>query len=137
MRIDGAAHSESFMNTRTFLSTCLFVLLALAPWLRAEGLPAEEKTRIEALLTHVAELSDAKFIRNGKEYDAKSAARFLRRKWEANEKQIHSAQSFIKVAATQSSTTGKPYLIRFKDGTTTPCAEYLTARLAKLLNHGS
>jgi len=98
------------MNTRAFLSTCLFVLLGLAPCLRAERLPAEQKTRIEALLTHVAGLSDAKFVRNGKEYDAKSAAKFLRRKWEVNEKQIHTAESFIKVAAMQSSTTGKPYL---------------------------
>jgi hypothetical protein len=97
--------------------------------LKAEGLPAAEKTKIESLLSHVAGLADAKFIRNGKEYDAKSAATFLRRKWEANEKSIHSAESFITVAATKSSTSGQPYVIRIKGQPDTPCGEYLQAQL--------
>ncbi len=87
--------------------------------------PAAEKTKIEALLTHVGGLSDARFIRNGRDYDAKSAVKFLRGKWQANEKKIDSAASFIRVAATRSSTTGKPYLIRLRGEAPTPCGEYL------------
>jgi hypothetical protein len=44
---------------------------------------ADEKTRIEGLITHIEGLKDANFIRNGKSYDSKNAAKFLRGKWEA------------------------------------------------------
>jgi hypothetical protein len=52
---------------------------------------------------------------------------------QANEKDIRSAAAFIAVAATRSSTTGKPYMIRFKGAPPTPCADYLTAQLGKLV----
>ena len=56
---------------------------------------------------------------------------FLRRKWEANEKEIKSAADFIVKAGTGSSTSGKPYLIRI-NGVDIPCADYLTAQVKKL-----
>jgi hypothetical protein len=123
------------------MTSGLFPIIALLAFfcptagLRAEGLPAAEKTKIEALLAHVGGLDDAKFIRNGKDYDATSAVKFLRGKWQANEKKIHSAARFISVAATRSSTTGKPYLIRLKGDAPIPCGEYLAARL-KMLEAG-
>ncbi len=118
--------------TSRFLFPALILFFASLAGLRAEGLPAAEKTKIEALLTQVGGLGDAKFVRNGKDYDAKSATKFLRGKWEANEEKIHCAEDFIAVAATRSSTTGKPYMIRFKGTPPTPCAGYLTAQLKKL-----
>jgi hypothetical protein len=63
---------------------------------------------------------------------AKNAAKFLRGKWDANQKQIHTAKDFIELAATKSSTTGKPYLIRFQDGRQKPCAEILLAELKRI-----
>ena len=91
-----------------------------------------EKAKIESLISHLENLKDATFIRNGSDYDAKSAAKFLRGKWQANDKEIKTAADFIAKAATGSSTTGKPYLIRFKDNTQTKCSDYLTARLKVL-----
>lgn len=120
------------MTLRLYFIAALLMLFSSAPGLRAQGLPAAEKAKIEALLTHVGGLQDAKFIRNGKDYDAKSAAKFLRGKWEANEKQIHSAEDFITVAATRSSTTGKPYMIRLKGMPPVPCADYLTTHLRQM-----
>ena len=120
------------MNFRFFPIIALLLFFCSAIGLRAEGLPAEEKTKIEALLTQVGGLKDAKFIRNGKDYDAKSAAKFLRGKWEANAKKIHSAKDFIEVAATRSSTTGQPYMIRLKGAPPVSCADYLIAQLKKL-----
>lgn len=120
------------MNFRLPTIIALVVLFFSAIGLRAEGLPAAEKTKIEALLTHVGGLQDAKFIRNGKDYDAKSAAKFLRGKWEANAKKILSAKDFIEVAATSSTTTGKPYMIRLKGAPPAACAGYLNAQLKKL-----
>jgi hypothetical protein len=118
--------------TLRFLFPALILFFASLSGLRAQGLPRAEKTKIEALLTHVGGLQGAKFIRNGKDYDAKTAVKFLRGKWEANEKKVRSAADFISVAATRSSTTGKPYLIRLKDAQPTPCADYLNAQLRKL-----
>lgn len=91
-----------------------------------------EKEKIEALILHVEGLKDASFVRNGRSYDAKSAGKFLRSKWNANTKEIKSAADFIGKAASVSSTSNKPYLIRFKDGKEVKCGEYLQAELAKL-----
>ena len=94
--------------------------------------PTTEKEKIEALIKHLEDLKDAKFVRNGMEYDAKSAAKFVRGKWESNEKEIKTAKDFIKRAASESATSGKPYLIRFKDGKETKSGEYMLAELKKL-----
>lgn len=91
-----------------------------------------EKAKIESLIKCVEAIKDAKFVRNGSEYSAKDAARFLRGKWDANESKIKTARDFIAIAGTKSSTTGKPYLIRFADGKETPSAEFLAKELDKI-----
>lgn len=111
----------------------ILILFALASAsVSAQEKPATEQEKIEALIKHIDGLPDAKFIRNGTEYDAKSAAKFLRGKWDSNRKGIKTAKDFIEKAASVSGTTGKPYLIRFKDGKETKSGEYLTAELKKL-----
>lgn len=115
----------------------LGVGLAVAAWtvLRpspAQQAPATEQQKIESLIQHVATLPDAKFVRNNKEYDAATAAKFLRGKWDAHAAEIKTARDFIDKAASVSSTTGKPYLIRFKDGKDVKSSEYLRAELKKL-----
>ena len=126
------------MKARFFLRFSLLAMLSLALTTRApaQALPPAEKAKIEALLSHLAGLTDATFVRNGSAYDAKTAAKFLRKKWEANEKEIMTAADFIARAATASSTTGKPYLIRLKDSPERPCADYLHAELKKLEDAG-
>ena len=94
--------------------------------------PTTESDKIEALIKHIEELSDAKFVRNGSEYEAKTAAKFLRGKWDAKKDEIKTAEDFIAKVASVSSTSGKPYLIRFKDGTETKAGDYLKAQLKKL-----
>jgi hypothetical protein len=91
-----------------------------------------ESQKIEALVKHVEGLKDAKFVRNGTEYDAKTAGTFLRRKWESNKREIKTARDFIDKAASASSTSGKPYLIRYKSGKETKSGDYLLAELKKL-----
>src|SRR5206468_8030338 len=76
--------------------------------------PLTEREKIEALIKNVENLKDATFIRNDSSYDAKMAARFLRGKWQAQEKKIKTAADFIDKAGSVSSTSGKPYVIRFK-----------------------
>ena len=98
----------------------------------AEDLAETERHTIEALIASVAALGDATFIRNGKSYDAASAARFLREKWESREDEVRTAEDFIERVASFSSTTSKPYRIRFADGREIPSADYLRAELAKI-----
>ncbi len=94
--------------------------------------PATDKQKIEALIKHIESLKDASFVRNDRDYDGKAAAKFLRGKWQANQDDIKTVKDFIDKAASVSSTTGKPYLIRFKDGKELKSGEYLLAELKKL-----
>jgi hypothetical protein len=84
------------------------------------------------LIKQVANLNDAKFVRNGSIYNADSAAVFLRRKWKANESEVKTALDFIDKVASFSGTSGKPYLIRFKDGGEIKSRDFLLAQLKKL-----
>jgi hypothetical protein len=111
------------------------VVLGTSFLTRADEKPGTEKEKIEALIKHVEGLKDAKFVRNDKEYDAKTAATFLRGKWDANEAQIKTARDFIEKAASTSGTSGKPYVIRFKDKEV-KCGEYLLEELKKLEKAG-
>ena len=99
---------------------------------QAQTEPNTEKQKIEALIKQVANLKDAKFVRNGSAYNADSAATFLRRKWEANEFEVKTARDFIDKVASFSGTSGKPYLIRFKDGGEIKSRDFLLAQLKNL-----
>ncbi|HEX7262215.1 MAG TPA: DUF5329 family protein [Luteolibacter sp.] len=121
------------MTYRNFLRVVLAFVLSSSAVLTARAAPAPaEKARIESLISHIENLKDATFIRNGNDYDAKSAAKFLRGKLQSHEKEILTASDFISKVASVSGTTGKPYVIRFKDGRQVKCGEYLAAELKKL-----
>ena len=98
----------------------------------AASLPTGETQKIQALIQDVRDLKDATFIRNGSAYNSKSAAIFLRRKWQANQSEVKTARNFIDKIATFSGTSGKPYLIRFKDGKEIHSRDFLLARLKTL-----
>ncbi len=122
------------MNLRNFLQMVVLAVASLGfgGLANAADLPAAEKTKIEALISKIENLGEAKFIRNGSEYDAKTAAKFLRGKWEKKAKEIASAKDFIDKAATKSDMSGKPYMIQLKGQAATPCGDYLKAELEKL-----
>jgi hypothetical protein len=68
------------------------------------------------MIAYIENLQDVTFIRNGSDYDAKSAAKFLRAEVKAPGEDAKAAADFITKLATGASTTGKPYVLRFKDG---------------------
>jgi hypothetical protein len=121
--------------TRQFKLILIFAF-ALASgglsFVQAQTLANSEKQKIEALIKQVADLKDAKFVRNGSNYNADSAAVFLRRKWEANESEVKTARDFIDKVGSFSGTSGKPYLIRFKDGGEIKSRDFLLSQLKKL-----
>jgi hypothetical protein len=113
----------------------LLILLLGAPLLvHAQGLPAAEKQKIETLINQINGLKDAQFIRNGAGYSAEKAATFLRRKWQANDSAVKTARDFIAKVASYSGTSGKPYVIRFKDGREINSQDYLLGALIKIEN---
>jgi len=119
-----------------FSKFAIFLVLALglviSSFVHAQALPTTERQKIEALIKYVGDLKDTKFIRNGSSYDVSTAVRFLRGKWEANDSSIKTARDFIDKVASVSGTSGKPYLIRLKDGKEIPSREFLAAELQKI-----
>jgi len=114
------------------LCSLLLLFAAIPRFCGAQSAPAAEKQKIEALIKRVGELKDAKFVRNGSTYEPRTAVRFLRGKWEANDAKVKTARDFIDNVASFSGTSGKPYLIRFKDGRELKSSDFLLAELKKL-----
>jgi hypothetical protein len=89
-----------------------------------------EKNKIEFLLSSVENLKGAKFIRNGSEYDdGKAAAEHLRMKLKTAGSRVKTADDFIRLCASQSYITGKPYMIRLSNGKTIKSEEYFREKL--------
>ena len=95
------------------------------------GASSSEKQKIAALLDAI-EKSNITFIRNDQEYPASAARQFMEAKIKRAGSQIKTAGDFIGLVATRSTTTGKPYQVRFADGRTTESACWLRARLAEI-----
>jgi hypothetical protein len=117
---------------RLRLFAVFFWAIGITPAVYAQSISSGEKQKIEALIKYVAEMNDAKFVRNGASYDAKSAATFLRRKWAANDSAVKTARDFIDKIASVSGTSGKPYIIRFQDGREVKSRDMLLAALEKI-----
>lgn len=94
------------------------------------AISAHERARIESLIAAVEKLQDAVFVRNGKAYNPATAAKFLRAKWDDRAKDVLTAEDFIDKIATRSSTTGRAYLVRYKDGREVATAVFFRAVLA-------
>jgi hypothetical protein len=87
-----------------------------------------EKKKIDFLISSVENLKDAVFIRNGTEHNGKAAAEHLRMKLQ-NALVVETADDFIRLCASKSSMTGKPYIIRFSDGKEMKSEEYFRKKL--------
>ncbi|KUG22670.1 hypothetical protein ASZ90_007565 [hydrocarbon metagenome] len=88
-----------------------------------------EKKKIDFLISSVEHLKGAVFIRNGSEYDGKKAAEHLRLKLKNAGGRVQNADDFIRLCASRSYITGKPYMIRFSDGKTIKSEKYFREKL--------
>ncbi|MCB9852625.1 MAG: DUF5329 family protein [Phycisphaerales bacterium] len=91
-----------------------------------------EDEKIEGLIAALADLKDATFIRNGEGHNTKEAIEHMRRKWKWKSAEIKTADDFIRIAATGSSMSGKPYVIRFADGREVNSATWFRERLREI-----
>lgn len=108
---------------------CAFPLYALA----ATPLPPATAAEIDQLLSHL-EHSGCKFSRNGSWYNAKDARQHINKKLEylVEKGMLKKTEDFIEKAASQSSTSGKPYLVQCGDGKATPSGPWFTEELMRL-----
>ena len=108
---------------KRFLLTLVFVFLSQAAF---AATPVEE---IDHLLAFVAG-STCTFIRNGDEYHGPEAADHIRKKYDHFKDEIASAEDFIRLAATKSEMSGRPYEVRCGADAAIPAAAWLQGELA-------
>ena len=125
-RFSTLASSESAVRMSKFLAMTLLCLAAVA---QAGAAATSESSRIEYLLTVVASLHDAQFIRNGKAYDSAAAVSHMRTKLRVAGGRVKTAEDFIRYCASESSVSGEPYEIRFTDGRVVLSADFLRQKL--------
>jgi hypothetical protein len=119
------------MWTQKFAFAIGVVLTVLVAAGMSSAAPAEDTDRaIEYLLDYVIQ-SDCTFIRNGQNYDAQQATAHLRSKYKYFKSQIQTPEDFIRLAATKSELSGKPYQVRTRDGRLFTSAEWLTGILTE------
>jgi len=95
-----------------------------------------ENDKIERLIRSFQELSGATFVRNGKAHTTAEAITHLRRKWHWKRSSIKTAEDFIRIAGSQSSRSGRPYLIRMADGTEMKSEQWFRKQLEIMAGPG-
>ncbi|WP_299755232.1 DUF5329 family protein [uncultured Pontibacter sp.] len=91
-----------------------------------------EDQKVERLIQFIAKMDGATFIRNGSEHTCRQAAEHLESKWEKHRDSIKTAKGFVEELASRSGLSGKPYQIRFADGTVKTTNEVLLTELKQL-----
>jgi len=107
------------------LLACTFVALAAAA-----PLPPAARAEIDGLMSRL-EASACEFNRNGAWHTAAEARTHLLRKLRYLEDKgmVRSTEQFIELAASGSSTTGRPYLVRCGSGAPVASATWLHSQL--------
>lgn len=116
------------------ITVSITILLALAPAFAQDTI---ERARIEYLIRSIEGLKGAVFIRNGSEHDGRKAAAHLRMKWEKAGSKVVTAEDFIRLCASKSSMTGKPYSIRHANGQVTTAERYFRSKLLEYNQSGN
>jgi uncharacterized protein DUF5329 len=97
-------------NAHRQLASAILIVTFASQTFAAESL---EQT-VHYLIDHVA-TSDATFIRNGVSHTPAEAVAHIKAKYEHFKNQIKTPEDFIRLAASRSLLTGKPYLVRTPD----------------------
>jgi hypothetical protein len=104
------------------------LLAVIGAWpARADRVPIERE--IAHLMDYIG-ASTCRFVRNGREYDAAAARAHIQMKYDHVRARILSAEDFIRYAASESSMSGAPYLIRCGPREMF-CADWLAAELER------
>jgi hypothetical protein len=94
-------------SSSTFAVLFIFAMQIFA----AESL----EQNIDYLINYVGK-SNATFVRNGASHSPTEAVSHIKAKYEHFKNQIETPEDFIRLCASKSLVTGKPYLVRTPDG---------------------
>ncbi len=131
-RAQGALLRKIFLDT-----PCKFLLLAALAFpcvpSFAQATPPSVDAEIAGLF-EALEQSGCRFARNGQWYDAARASKHLERKLDylRGKGSIESTEAFIELAATGSSRSGKPYLVRCGEADAEPSRAWFLRQLQAL-----
>jgi Family of unknown function (DUF5329) len=111
----------------------LSVMVAVSSSSAFAELGATTKQEISQLIGHLA-ASGCRFNRNGSWYDASRAVSHINRKYEYLLKRdlVPNTEAFIERAASESSASGKPYLVKCGDAPEMQSAAWFREALARL-----
>ena len=108
-----------------------FLLIALLAGVQPVVAGPVEDQEIQYLISSVQSLQGVTFLRNGASFDAASAAAHLRVKLRNAGSHVRNAEDFIRLCASTSSMSGKPYELRFSDGRTVTTEAYFRGKLVE------
>jgi len=109
----------------------LATVIAASAW--AAEPDAAAKKEISYLIEHLAS-SGCQFNRNGTWHEASRAVSHIKRKYEylLDKDLVTDTDAFIRLAATESSSSGKPYIVRCGAQPEQPSATWFQAALVEL-----
>ncbi|RJR49177.1 MAG: hypothetical protein C4576_07440 [Desulfobacteraceae bacterium] len=106
--------------TRTgILAVVVLLVLPLAAQIDPALATGENTSEVIEFLIGRIENSHLIFIRNGEKHSSEEAAKHIRRKYRHFKSQIETPEDFIRLCASKSLVSGKPYLVVTHQGTVT------------------
>jgi hypothetical protein len=93
------------------------------------ALAAESLDQTISYLLDYTDNSKATFVRNGTSHSPAEAVNHIKAKYEHFKDQIKTPEDFIRLCASKSLLSGKPYLVRLSDGTEIRLDAWLTKAL--------
>ena len=117
--------------------TALTLLLLLAGGAVAQT-PSAKTTQEVGQLFAALKQSNCEFSRNGSWYNAQKASEHLQRKYDylLKKRLVTTTESFIELAATKSSISGKAYQVRCGKAAPVPSSSWFTSQLNALRSGG-
>jgi len=108
----------------------LALIVVASAWAASPDAVATKE--ISYLIEHLAS-SGCQFNRNGTWHEAPRAVSHIKRKYEylLDKGLVADTDAFIRLAATESSSSGKPYLVKCHNQPETPSADWFRAALAQ------
>jgi len=116
---------------KIFISLIALYLFPWCPIASAETAPDAENlaAAINYLLAFV-EKSDCTFFRNDRAHTAQEAVSHMQRKYDHFKDEIKTPEDFIRLSASKSLITGKPYMVKTKAGRLLKSETWLLEALA-------
>jgi len=126
--IEGAHRQQQAFRWMMFL-LLMMLMVAMAPRSMAGQQTVDLDATVQYLITYVQE-SDVVFERNSSRYSGEEAAQHINKKYQHYKDDIDTPEKFIKLCATGSLMTGKPYFIITSGGEQLLSSEWLQTELA-------